>query len=314
MFAPQPLRDEYKQHLFYNVLVKRTRLRTRNGETREWSLVAKRDIQAGLFLGFYTGSFVNLAPDSESLYAAEMGRRQPAILPFLDEEHISPQERDKHPFASANESSPGEHSNMRMAIQDFSNREVDRVDSIDNNGMVHFYRGLACFACADIHAGEQLTWHYGNTYQPNRVLKDYVVGFPCKLDWESSIKDDSRSVLDTIRLVPSSCVYPIYNRKIKSVRFRQKRPVQVDSDGEAAIDSSSGSGHEQSYKPRPSSRSRLDAQVLTLGDRQLLHSEGGIPIAGHNKLVELEGELVSASNPIGRKDFYKRHTQTRKRK
>ena len=44
-------RDSYRQHLYNAVLVKRTRLQLRNEERRMWSLVAKRDIRVGEFIG-----------------------------------------------------------------------------------------------------------------------------------------------------------------------------------------------------------------------------------------------------------------------
>ena len=174
-------RDSYRQHLFDNIIVKRTRLRTRNGETREWSLVAKRNIPSGMFIGFYTGQFMGGLPnDKPSLYALDLGRGQPAILPFPDEDHVSALERDRHPLACANEPAEGLHANAHMEPVDFAAREVEGVGTIYNHEIAHFFRGLACFACADIQPGEQITWHYGAAYESNRQLMDYVAGFPCK--------------------------------------------------------------------------------------------------------------------------------------
>lgn len=255
--TPHPLpRDEYSEHVFRHVIVKRTLIRARNKETREWALFSKKFIRAGTFLGFYTGEFVKDV-NTDSFYAAEMGRGLPSILPFTDERKITSAERSKHPFASANEPSAGEHANMHLEIQDFSSEEVDhaREVGVGKSKKVFFYRGLAFFACVDIERNQQLTWQYGDAYTPNRRLKRYEAGFPCKkvLDKESFIQEASRSVLDAIKLVPHTCAYRVTSN-VQSVRFNKKKRVRMDSDGDESVASSSGSGHETAYVPRPSSR------------------------------------------------------------
>jgi len=247
-------RDEYRQHIFDHILVKRTRLRTRNAEKREWSLVAKTDIPIGTFIAFFTGSMSTLASSAQSLYAVDMGPGQPTIVPFPDEDHITPQERDRNPLACSNEPAEGQHANMHLMPQDFARSEISGIETLYNNDIAHYFRGLAAFACRDIEAGEQLTWHYGSSYEPNRLLMNYAAGFPCKriLEDEPFVQNDSKSVLDTLTRVQSYCVYPVV-RAIKSERFRTKRPARIDSEGEESVASSSGS-HEEAYKPRPSKR------------------------------------------------------------
>ena len=249
--------DGYRQHIYNTVIVKRTRLRVRNREVKEWSLVAKRDIPAGSFIGFYTGACDRNTCPPSSLYALDMGPSQPCIVPFADEDHITSQQRDRHPLACMNEPSEGSHANCHMAVQDFANHEVEGVESIAHHETAVYFRGLACFACIDIASGEPLTWHYGPAYEPHRQAIGYVVGFPCKrvLDDEVFIQQDSQSVLQTLPRVPHYCLYPVISRTIKSARFRIKRKThKADSEGELDSDSSSGSGHEEAYKPRPSRR------------------------------------------------------------
>jgi hypothetical protein len=257
MASAPPSRDRYRQHLFNSVLVKRTRLRVRNREVKEWSLVSKRGIQAGEFLGFYTGVTSSNTCPPNSLYALDMGPGQPCIVPYADENAIAPQARDTHPFACMNEPSQGEYANCHMVVQDFTNAEIENVASIHHNERASFFRGMACFACVDLPSGTPLTWWYGNSYEPHRQTIGYVAGHACKrvLEDDVFVQDNSRSVLQTLRRVPSYCVWPVLSRNIKSARFKMKRR-RLDSEGEDS-DFSSGSDHEEAYKPRPSRR-RVD--------------------------------------------------------
>ena len=257
--ASSSQRDEYQQHLYEHVIVKRTRLATSCGERREWSLVSKRHIPVGAFIGFYTGSFVgSLATDQPSLYALELGPRQPTILPFPDEACVCPHEREAHPLACANEPAESRHANAHLEVADFSRQEVERVETLHNHELARFFRGLAMYACADIRVGEQITWHYGASYEPNRRRMGYSAGRPCKrvIERVPFVEPNSAAVLEALPKVPSYCLYPVISCTIRSDRFRMKRPARVDSEGEESVASSSGSGHEPAYKPRPSSRRR----------------------------------------------------------
>ena len=254
-------RDEYRRYLYGTVLVKRTRLRARNVESREWSLVAKRNIPSGAFIGFYTGSMDRNDCPPESFYALYMGASQPCIIPFQTEDRITPFERDRHPLANMNEPLQETHANCHFSVQDFSHAEVEGVESIQNHGNALFFRGLACFACCDIREGHQLTWHYGNAYEGNRIIKGYTAGFRCRkvIDDEVFIQNNSLSVLETLRRVPSYCVFPVISSTIKSNRFKVKRRRAVNSEGEESDSFSSGSMHEEAYRPRASVRRRAGA-------------------------------------------------------
>lgn len=243
--------DEYRQHLYDRVLVKRTRLLAKNKTVREWSLIAKRDIPSGSFVGFYTGSMDRTDCPHGSFYALDMGVSQSCIIPFPDEDHISPFERQRHPLACMNEPVEKTHANCYMTIQDFTHAEIDNVESIQHHANARFFRGLACFACCRIREGEQLTWDYGKHYQNNRVLKGYEAGLQCKkvLDAEVFIQENSRSVLDTLLRTPHYCVFPVLSPTLKSARFKVKRKHTVDSDGEESESFSSGSSHDELYKP-----------------------------------------------------------------
>eukprot|EP00966_Prymnesium_polylepis_P176432 4083931-Prymnesium_polylepis.1 len=192
-----------------------------------------------------------------------MGRGQPCIVPYPDESHITPQERDRHPAACMNEPSEGQHANCHMAIQDFTHGEIENVAAIQHNEKAAYFRGLACFTCVDIPSGEPLTWWYGNSYEPHRQTTGYVAGYACRrvLDDEIFIQDDSRSVLQTLRRVPSYCVWLVLSRTIKSARFKVKRKRKVDSEGEESDSASSGSDHEEAYRPQPFRRRTGQASV-----------------------------------------------------
>ena len=256
-----PQIDAYRRHLLETVLVKRTRVRVRNEERRMWSLVARpgRVIRAGSFVGFYTGAMNTLECPPDSLYALDVGVGQPCIVPFADEEHISPFERDRHALASMNEPGEGEFANCHLAVQDFSHGEIEGVESIAHHDTAQFFRGMACFACIDIQSGEQLTWPYGSGYEAIRQQQGYVAGRPCQrvLNDEIFIKPNSQSVLDAIPRVPAHCVFPVPGHKnIKSARFKKHRRHSVDSQGEESESFSSGSEHEEAYKPGPSTSRR----------------------------------------------------------
>jgi hypothetical protein len=256
--SDQPQRDAYRQHLYNTVLVKRSRVRVRNQETRMWSLVAKRGIPAGAFIGFYTGSMASRTCPPGSHYALHVGPSQPCIVPFPDENHISPQERDTHPLASMNEPSQGEYANCHMAVQDFNASEIQDVTVIQHHETARYFRGMACFACQDIPGGEALTWNYGPAYEPIRQQMGYTAGQPCRrvLENEIFIKPDSQSVLDALPRVPAYCVYPVLiTQQIKSSRFKVRRRHSTDSEGEMSGSFSSGSDVQQEvYRPRPSRR------------------------------------------------------------
>lgn len=249
--------SEYERHVHNSVLVKRTRLKARNNISLSWSLVAKRDIVCGSFIGFYTGSMEVTMRSRESDYALDMGYNQPCIYPFEDESKIRSEDREKHPFASMNEPNKGDHANCHMVIQDFDVAEIADVTDVYNHTHAHFFRGLACFACCDIKKGDELTWHYGNKYQPIRDRVGYEAGSPCKkvIDDERFVSENSRAVLDALGgRIPHYAVFMILKtQNIKSQRFKKRRKHTVDSEGEES-DSFSSRDEVEAYKPRPSKR------------------------------------------------------------
>ena len=178
-------RDTYQQHLYNNVLVKRTRVLVRNREIRMWSLVAKKNIPPGTFIGFYTGCTASRTCPPGSHYALQIGPSQPCIVPFPDESEITPAQREFHALANMNEPIEGEYANCHMAVQDFSASEIENVAAIQ--GHARFYRGMACFACERIDAGEALTWNYGTAFEPIRQLMNYTVGQPCRRVLENEV-------------------------------------------------------------------------------------------------------------------------------
>ena len=221
-----------------------------------WSLVARRDISAGSFVGFYTGAMDTLDCSTGSIYALDVGAGQPCIIPFADEENISTSERLWHALASMNEPGEEQFANCHLAVQDFSHTEIEGVAQ---HQTAQFFRGMACFACIDIASGEDLTWPYGSAYESIRQQQDYVAGRPCRrvLNDEIFIKPNSQSVLDSIPRVPAYCVFPVpCHKNIKSPRFKKHRRHSVDSEGEESESFSSGSEHEEAYKPGPSSSRR----------------------------------------------------------
>ena len=143
-----------------------TVLRRRNREVTEWALVATRDLPRGTFLGFFAGEVSTEA--RESLYAATVGHVH--IYPFADEARITPAERARRPLASMNEPAEGDTANCFMVVQDLL------PDEVLGPAGARLYRGLACFTCRDVARDEELTWHYGASYEPHRRRQGYVAG------------------------------------------------------------------------------------------------------------------------------------------
>lgn len=253
-------RDIYRQLLYDTVIAKRIRVSTRNNDRRIFSLIAKEDIHAASFVGFFTGSMSSNSCPPGSIYALQIGRSEPCITPFQDETHITSRERDMHLLASMNEPREGESANCHMIVQDFTHAEVENVSSIVHSESARFFRGVACFACETIPAGAELTWNYGKAYEPIREREGYVAGNVCKaiLAGERFINSNSQTVLDALTRVPPYCVYPVLRSQVvSSERFKSKRPRTSDSDEDVSDSFSSGSDPQNSdkYLPRPS-RSR----------------------------------------------------------
>ena len=214
-----------------------------------WSLVTKRDMPAGTFLGCYTGAMDRNACPDPSYYALDMGAGAPCILPFPDEQRIKAYERDRHPFASMNEPGLGQFSTVHLEAQDFSHDEIDHVEAIANYETARFFRAICCFTCADVRQGDQLTWFYGASYQRHRDQIGYTAGGPCR----TGVVTEPRSILESLGKVPHYAVAAITGRTVKSQRFKIERKRRVDSDGEEESDCS-GSEYEEAYKPRASRR------------------------------------------------------------
>ena len=205
-----------------------------------WGLLATHDLPSGMFLGFYSGTFAERSVDV-SMYAAAIHNRID-IFPFADESNITKSQRQERPFANMNEPNKDQIANCAMLVQDFAHDEVEGVEWIPNHRSARFFRGLACFTCTDIPAGQQLVWHYGASYEANRIAQGYEAGLPC-------VPRTYEQILRVIRKVPHICVYPIAGA-VKSARFKTPRPMtRNDSDT-----SSSGSGHSPKYTPAKETR------------------------------------------------------------
>lgn len=259
--CPGKMSSTYKEYLRSTVLVRSVKLETRNRETRMWGLVAKRDIKTGELVGIYTGSHDSLTCPPNSRYAVDIGTSQPCIIPFADENAITPFQRDTHPLACMNEPNQGRVANCHMAIQDFARHEVEGVASIPHNDEASFFRCLACFACEDIKRGDPLTWYYGKSYEPIRAVLGYTAGEICTRVQEGDvfIASDSQATLDALSgRVPHYTVFPILrSQMIKSARFKKKKRHSVDSEGEASESFSSGSeGEREVYHRRGTARTR----------------------------------------------------------
>ena len=233
---------------FYKIAQKK--MVYRNAERVEWYLVALVDLSVGTFLGFYTGDFSLV--QKTSLYAAQVDRT--FIYPFPDEDTITREQREARPFANMNEPVKGSHANCCMIVQDFDETEVVDGDCEE----ARFYRGLACYTCADVKAGDELTWYYGKSYDAARGKQGYEAGNNCKrlLNKQVFIPSRSQGVLRIIPKVSKCCVFPVTGR-YKSERFAfasKKRKRKHAKDEETSSNSSSGSGHIPKYVPSSETR------------------------------------------------------------
>jgi hypothetical protein len=240
--------------------VAQTSFSKRNVEVTEYSLVATRDIPVGTFIGFYTGEFSQ--DERSSMYAAKLNHMH--IYPFANEETITIGERESRPLANMNEPSKGTYANCCMIVQDFKHDEIIFANDLQGQEVsrARFFRGLACFTCARVKGGEELTWYYGKSYESNRASQGYEAGRPCNMLIENTafIPDDSQGVLSVMPRVEYSCVIPIFGMN-KSSRFalpKKKKRRKNDSDDESTTSSSSGSGHIPKYDPTKSTTTRSD--------------------------------------------------------
>ena len=80
----------------------------------------------------------------------------------------TPVDRAAHPAAIANEPAERTPANMEMKAED--------VEMGDEG---HVFRILALYTCAPVNAGEELTWNYGQSYEPVRRQDGYVAGECC---------------------------------------------------------------------------------------------------------------------------------------
>ena len=246
-------RGEYRSNCIRNGLydISSTTLVKKNEETRQWTLKAVIDIPIGIFLGFYTGEYsTNLR---ESLYSAQLNNI--FIYPFPDEHNITDEQRKNRPFANMNEPLAGENANCCMIVQDFKHDEIDGLVEGDDKAL--FFRGLACFTCADVKTGDDLTWYYGKAYEENRQQQGYDAGKPCELLTQrvAFIPSNSTGVLSFMPRVSRDCVIPMY-RQHKSDRFKLKKRRRKKGDSSDSPDTdSSGSGHIPKYRPNTTTRS-----------------------------------------------------------
>lgn len=181
------------------------------GDTDEWGLFAKRDIQANEFIGFFTGDYVRSTDhiDDETSYALDCAPNM-RIVPFADEDAITPEDRRRHPLALLNEPREDDVANVCLVVQDFRRSEVAIDTEYLNGSKVKFYRGIAAFACSKVPQNTELTWHYGPSYEPVRRRKNYVAGKAC----HAQIPDESRGVLDAVPQdkIPRDWVFPVFKR------------------------------------------------------------------------------------------------------
>lgn len=238
--------------------VEQTSLKKRNVDVTEYSLVATKDMTIGTFLGFYTGEFSQNV--RTSLYAAQLNHVH--IYPFPNEDEITLSQRESRPFANMNEPRENTEANCCMILQDFSHDEVEFPTDFDPETVrnARFFRGLACFTCANVRNGDELTWHYGASYEQHRSSVGYKVGHPCRLLVENTafLPDNSQGVLQVMHRVQFACVIPIYGLS-KSPRFPLPKKRKRKNSSEST--SSSGSGHIPKYDPTKSNRTdRLNAR------------------------------------------------------
>lgn len=180
-----------------NYYLRRKRLKLRNVEGLQWSLVAKRDLESGTFLGMYDGA-IRSSRGEKSLYAAHI-IGDISVFPFDDESNITYAEREAHPFANMNEPLEGEKANCVVYAVDFPK------DKFGSAWQPNFYRGLVCMTCRPVKMHEELTWHYGKEYDVHRQQEGYKVGKTCKLH----ITDED---INKFQPVPRSAVYAVFDQ------------------------------------------------------------------------------------------------------
>ena len=234
--------------------------RIRLGTQLEWALFAKRVIPKNTCIGFYTGRYIKNKDflKLDTLYGVSINPNT-LILPFENELNVSYEDRLTHPLALMNEPRENQKANVMLVIQDFKPSEITGLQNTpEQTKKPIFFRGLAAFVCRDINTHEELTWHYGNSYEKVRKEKKYKAGSECTTVIANNSKDvlhpeTEKNLLSLDGKVPYTYVFPVYN-KVRSERedefFDRKKGKRKRKKDDSDNDSDSDSDSDESYKEK----------------------------------------------------------------
>ena len=133
-------------------------------------LFAVNDIPAGSLVSVYTWDAIVSEADLKGRENEKEARRYAVESPDPAKTLVihTPIDKVKHPAAIANEPKEGTQANMQMQAAD-----------VELGPTMVTYQILALYTCKFVAAGEELTWHYGNAYQPVRDAEGYTAGECC---------------------------------------------------------------------------------------------------------------------------------------
>ena len=150
-----------------DLYIARTRLVAPAGDRYNfWGLFCHNDINAGEFIGMYAGMWRDV---SEGLFP--FGNRYAVEFAML---LVAPpgQQPDpqQYPISMANEPARNTQANAMLKEWVFDRSEIDGVPA--NVTDSHFH-GIGLVACRHIPRNTEITWQYGETYNP---IRDYHTG------------------------------------------------------------------------------------------------------------------------------------------
>tara|TARA_Y100000748_G_scaffold280573_1_gene259594 strand:+ start:271 stop:1089 length:819 start_codon:yes stop_codon:yes gene_type:complete len=139
-----------------------------------WALFTAAPIAQNRLIGLYTGTARDELTPQQQEYAIGINKRvsiSPDQMVYEDgRAYVT------DPLAFANEPMKMHTANMQTWDVSLSPHNLEKSTcNFDKVNVVAF------FACRNIKAGEELTWHYGSSYQEIRDLKGYEPGLACKV-------------------------------------------------------------------------------------------------------------------------------------
>lgn len=148
-----------------------TQMRRNKGRFKFTGLFCHETIQAGQFIGLYTGTFTHTKSVAAHAYALQLANGAVVTPPVDRGKATQPQQ---HPIPMANEPRPNSRANAFLKEWELDRSDVECVPfSVHDD--TFYCAGLV--ACATIPKHKEIRWSYGSAYAAERK---YKVGECCE--------------------------------------------------------------------------------------------------------------------------------------